>query len=358
LDDSPISRRKSDHLAIARDGDVAFHVTGTLLDEVGLVHEALPDLALEQVDTSVELFGKRLRAPLVVAAMTGGSDASRQVNLELARAAQERGCAMGLGSQRAMLLRPELVDSYRVRDVAPDILLLGNLGIVQARDTPTAEIEAMLEAVGADALCVHMNPAMELVQAEGEGDRDFRGGLGTFRRLVGELKRPVIAKETGCGISYATARRLRVGGVLHADVSGAGGTSWVAVEAQREPGARPLGLLLREWGIPTAASVAMARRAGLRTVIATGGIQTGLDVARAVALGADAAGLARPVLQALGAGGPRAAIELLARVEHELRVVMMLVGARSIAELRRAPTVLGPRLGAWLELCEREPAGA
>ncbi len=349
MSEQRISERKTQHIDIACNEDVAFKTTGTLLDGVGLVHEALPDLSLDEIDTSVRILGKTLRAPIVIAAMTGGSERSRAINLELARLAQERGFGFGLGSQRPMLQHPELLDSYWVRDVAPDVLLLGNIGVIQASKLDTRVLAKMVSDVGADALCVHMNPAMEVVQPE--GDRDFRGGLETMRRLAGELGVPVVAKETGCGISYRTARLLKSAGVHAVDVSGAGGTSWVAVESKRAEGdRRSLGELFREWGIPTAASVMMTRAAGMAEVIATGGIGTGVDIARSIVIGASAGGIARVVLQALERGGPDEAGALLDRVEIELRTTMLLVGARDIDSLRRVPRMLSAELGAWAAL--------
>jgi len=341
--------RKDEHIVIAQREDVGFHRTGTLLEGVQFLHDSLPDLDIDAIDTSVEVMGKRLRIPLMVAGMTGGSDRARDINRQLAAEVEAFGCGMGLGSQRAMLERPELASTYEVRDVAPSILLFGNVGVVQARETPTLALREMVDRVGADALCVHMNPAQEVVQPE--GDRDFRGGAETMARLARDLGKPVVAKETGCGISPRTAGRLYEAGIRHVDVSGSGGTSWVAVEMKRARGTkRGLGELLREWGIPTAAAVAFARQAGMQTVVATGGIQTGLDIARAIALGATIGGMARPVLQALDASGPRGVREVLERVELELRAVMLLVGAPNLEALRAVPRLLSPELNRWLML--------
>ena len=341
-----IGRRKDEHLDIASTDAVRFRDRTTLLEEVTLIHDALPELHLDDVDLEVELLGKRLRAPIVIAAMTGGTDRAGSINRELAAIAEARGYGIGLGSQRAMQKDPSVADTFRVREVAPTALLLGNLGVVQARDQPTSVIAQLVADVGADALCVHMNPAMELVQPG--GDRDFRGGLETFARLAGELGVPIVAKETGCGVSARVAETLREVGVKTVDVSGAGGTSWVAVETLRASGAaKLLGESLWDWGIPTAVSVAWVARRGLAP-IATGGIKTGLDVARAIALGARAAGIARPVLQAFVEGGRAGAEAYLDGVEAELRAVMLLTGAGSIDELRDAPRVLGPTLERWL----------
>lgn len=347
---SDIDQRKTDHLDLCATGDVGFRSKTTLFEDVELVHDALPELALEAIDTGVTLFGKRLRAPLVIASMTGGTERAGEVNRALARIAEERGYGFGLGSQRAMLDGTK-APTYAVREVAPTTLVLGNIGGVQARSMPTDAVAELAGSVGADALCVHLNPAQELVQAG--GDRYFAGVLDTLQRLSEELPIPVIAKETGCGLGPATARRLARARVRHVDVSGAGGTSWVAVEAERATGAaRTLGDALRDWGVPTAASVAIARatRPRFQTIIATGGVSTGLEVAKALALGAHAAGIARPLLKALTADGEAGARRFLDGVEAELRTVMLLVGARNVSAMRKAPTVQGGRIARWVSL--------
>jgi isopentenyl-diphosphate delta-isomerase len=341
-----IERRKADHLDLCATDEVAFRGRTTLLECVRLVHQSLPETSYESIDTRVRLLGKELRAPLVIAAMTGGHERAADINRGLATIANDLGYAFGLGSQRAMQKRPETSWTYQVREKAPDVLLFGNVGVVQARDMSTEDIRRMIEDVGADALCVHMNPAMELVQPE--GDRDFSGGLQTFQRLWAELGVPVIAKETGSGISREVAAKLRGIGIRHADTSGAGGTSWVGVETLRaENEGRALGEALWDWGIPTAASVRYCVEAGL-TTIATGGIRSGMDVARAIALGASCAGIARNVYQAFLEGGIDGARQFLLQVERELRSVMLLCGARTIQELQRAPRVLVGELVDWV----------
>ena len=347
-DMSDIAKRKADHLDLAASGDVAFHEKTTLFECVRLVHDALPELSFDEVDPSVELLGKRLRAPILIAAMTGGHPRAERINRDLAALAEERGLAFGLGSQRAMLRDKAALASYRVRDVAPNALVLGNIGIVQAATMSTREVEDLVGAVGADALCIHLNPAMELVQPE--GDRDFRNGLATLSRLSTELRIPVIAKETGCGLSTLVARRLQAAGIRHVDVSGAGGTSWVAVETQRATeGKKALGQTFWEWGIPTAASVVCVARVGFETIFATGGVQSGLDIVKAVVLGASAGGIARPLLQALERDGVAGARGFLERTESEVRTAMLLTGARNTAALARSPRVLVGELCQWLE---------
>jgi isopentenyl-diphosphate delta-isomerase len=228
----------------------------------------------------------------------------------------------------------------------PNALLLGNIGGVQAAQMTTEAVRELAESVGADALCVHLNPAMEVVQDD--GDRDFRGVIDTIARLTRELPIPVIAKETGCGLSAGAARRLASVGTRHVDVSGAGGTSWVAVEIHRAHGERrSLGERFREWGVPTAASVMAVKPAGFRTIFATGGIQNGLDVAKALVLGASAAGIARPALQALENGGTKGAVAFFEQVEMELRTAMLLTGSRTVQDLAHAPRLIVGELAEW-----------
>lgn len=346
-DAAGIDRRKADHIALCASGEVDFRDKGTLLDEVQLVHDALPDLHYDEVDLTTELLGKRLAAPVVISGMTGGTAEAAAINRDLARAAETLGLGFGLGSQRAMVVRPDAAWTFAVRDVAPSVLLLGNLGVVQAREMTTAQVRALLDEVGADALCVHLNPAMELVQPG--GDRDFRGGLDTIRRLHEGLGRPVVVKETGCGLSRRVGEAVRALGVGAVDVSGAGGTSWVAVETRRASGgAQRLGEAFWDWGIPTGASVALLADLGM-SIIATGGLRSGMDVARALALGATCGGLAAPVLRAHRDGGYDGAVAFLREVIEAVRAATFLAGCRRPGELRRAPKVLGSTLRAWLE---------
>ncbi len=341
-----VSERKRDHLALCAHEAVEFAGKTTLFEDVDLVHDALPELAVDEVDVSVELLGKRLRAPLLITGMTGGTDEASAINRGLAEVAERHGIAFGLGSQRAMQRTPDLAYTFAVRQHAPTALVLANLGVVQVAAQATAEVEGLARAVGADAVCVHLNPAQELIQPG--GDRDFRGGLAAIARLVRELPVPVLVKETGCGISRRTGERLVRAGVRTIDVSGAGGTSWVKVEALRgDAPARALGEQFADWGIPTAAALVGLR--GLAVdLVASGGIRTGLEVAKAIALGARVAGVALPVFRAYQAGGMTAAAAFIDDLIAGLRTAMVLTGARDLDTLRRTPIVLGSRLRDWI----------
>jgi isopentenyl-diphosphate delta-isomerase len=239
---------------------------------------------------------------------------------------------------------PQSEWTFQVREFAPSTVLLANIGLAQARTMRAEEFRQLTDALAADALCVHLNVAQEIIQPE--GDRDFQGGTAMFRRLARELAIPVIAKETGCGISRSVALRLKRAGVRHLDVSGAGGTSWVRIEALRSTGTAELGEVFRDWGIPTAASLLGLDGLGL-TVVASGGIRNGLEVAKAIALGASLAGVALPVYQAYRRDGIDGARRLLEFLLDGLRAAMLLTGSRRLADLRRVPVVLGPSLVAW-----------
>lgn len=343
-----IAKRKADHLEVAASGRAEL-TRSTLLDEVHLVHQALPELSVDEIDLATEIAGKRLAAPLVITGMTGGTGEAAQVNRDLAVAAQAAGVALGLGSQRAMAEHADLAASYQVRDVAPDVVLFGNVGAVQLVAMGPARVVELAKQIGADAMCVHLNPGQELIQDK--GDRDFRGVVAAIGKLVDTSPLPIIVKETGCGLSPQAARALANAGVHTVDVSGAGGTSWVAVEALRAAegsDAAQLGQELWDWGLPTAVSVAACVNAGLVT-IASGGLRSGYDVARALALGARAGGMAAPMLRAQRAGGSDAVRAMIDRVTHGIRAVCLLTGTRSAAELKKAPKHLGSPLRTFLD---------
>jgi isopentenyl-diphosphate delta-isomerase len=354
--DEQIETRKGDHLRLSAAGDVDALV-GPGWDDVRLVHEALPEVDDCAVDLSVQFLGHRLRAPLLIAGMTGGHTTAHAVNAVLARAAERHGLAMGVGSQRAALRRPELAYTYTVvREQAPTAFLIGNIGAPQliAQDETLAlgldEVHQAVDMIRADALAIHLNFLQESVQPEGE--RRSRGCAEAIRRIVDTISVPVIAKETGAGISQSTAVRLRDLGVAGLDVGGVGGTSFAAVEglraeAQGSTGSQRLGEVLRDWGIPTPVSVVGVQRAGL-PVIATGGIRTGLDAAKALALGATLVGVARPLLQA-ALDGDAAVDSWVEQFLHELKTVLFLTGSVDTAALRAKPRVITGLTRAWLD---------
>ncbi|MCO4743492.1 MAG: type 2 isopentenyl-diphosphate Delta-isomerase [Proteobacteria bacterium] len=337
--------RKADHLDLCATDDVAFQQKTTLFDAMDLVHDALPELAVDGVDLSTALAGQSLRAPIVIAAMTGGTDRAVAVNKDLASVAEEHGIGFGFGSMRPLLEDGDTT-GYLVRDVAPTALLFGNLGIVQAREASTQAIVDMVGTADCNALCIHLNPAMEVVQPE--GDDDFSGGLETIARIHEALDIPVIVKETGCGLSRSVGQRVSDIGIRWVDTSGAGGTSWVGVETLRAKArTRELGELFWDWGIPTAASVAQLSDLGLG-IIATGGVRHGLDIAKAIALGATAGGMARPFLISWNEGGREAASAQAERTAMEIRIALLLAGARTPAELQKRPLVVGDALRRWV----------
>jgi isopentenyl-diphosphate Delta-isomerase len=302
-------------------------------------------LALDDIDVSIDFLGKRLRAPLLITGMTGGTEGAFAVNRDLALVAEHCGIAFGLGSQRVMQRDPGTAWTFAVRQFAPSVVLLANLGLNQAAQQATDAVRRLVGEVGADALCLHLNPAQELIQPE--GDRDFRGGLIALARLCRELPVPVIAKETGCGVSRAVGLALREAGVRTVDVSGSGGTSWVRVETLRgDTRSRDLGDLLSAWGIPTAASLAMLDGLGLE-LIASGGVRTGLEMAKAIALGARLCGVALPIYRAYCAGGIAGATALVERLVEGLKAAMLLTGAATLHALARQPVILGERLSVW-----------
>ncbi len=328
-------RRKADHIRINLEENVQFPTLTTGFERYRLVHQALPELDLEAVDTCVPLLGKTLRLPLLISSMTGGTEAARVINRNLAQGAQARGIAMGLGSQRTGIEQPDTADTFRVRDLAPDILLFANLGAIQLNYRyGVDQCRRAVDMVEADALILHLNPLQEAVQSD--GDWNWSGLLGKIERVAREVGVPVVAKEVGWGISAATARRLRDAGVAAIDVAGSGGTSWTEVEYHRATSDtfRKLARAFADWGIPTAESLVMAREAAPDLpLIASGGMRTGIEAAKAVALGASAVGVASSFLKA-AAAGPEEVVATIDQLAAELRVAMFCAGAGDITALR------------------------
>jgi isopentenyl-diphosphate delta-isomerase len=326
--------RKSEHLRINIERDVNARV-GAGFDAYTFAHRALPEIDFSDVDTSVTLFGRTLRAPLLIACMTGGTPEAAAINRRLATVAARFGIAMGLGSGRVALESPHTLESFRVRAEAPEILLFANLGAVQLnKGYGVDECRRLVETLQADALVLHLNPLQEALQPE--GDTCFRGLRDRIAELCANAPFPVVVKEVGWGIGAAEVRALFDAGVAAVDVAGTGGTSWSEVERHRiaEPWRARVAETFSAWGIPTAQAILQARAVEpKRPLIASGGIRSGLDVAKAIALGADLAGIAGPFLRAADRS-VEAACELAQEYLEGLRVAMFCTGARTLADLR------------------------
>ncbi len=331
--------RKKEHLEICLDTAKVSSGGSTGFEAYRFIHNALPELDIDEIDTRTTFLGKPLKAPLLISSMTGGFDLARKVNRNLAAAAEALGLAMGVGSQRVAIEEPSAAESFQVRDLAPHILLFGNLGAVQLNYGYTVEhCRRAVEMIGAYGLILHLNVLQEAVQAE--GNRNFKGLGHKIATVCRELEVPVVAKEVGNGISVDAAKRLVEAGVKAIDVAGKGGTSWSAVEAQRaaRQGKQPDTAFV-DWGIPTEEALVEVRQALPHIpLIASGGVRTGVDVAKAIALGADLAAFGQPLLAAALESADKV-IEYLGGVIHELRVSMLCIGAKDLAALRRAPLV-------------------
>lgn len=328
------ARRKTEHLKIIEENGVQSLVAPGW-DDYRFVHNALPNLDLREIDLSTAAFGRRLSAPIIISSMTGGTSDAGELNRRMAKVAQHRGIAMGVGSQRIALEDRESIENFRVRSVAPDILLFANLGAVQLNYGVTPKDCAwVVEAIEADALYLHLNALQEALQLE--GNTNFRGLIGRIAAVCAAVPVPVIAKEVGWGISGEVACQLREAGVAGIDVAGAGGTSWSAVE-QARAGSRLLATVadaFAGWGIPSAEAVKQVRKACPDAkIIASGGLRSGVDVAKALALGADLCGLAAPVIRAAMKGTDEAEF-LLSAVIEQLRLAMFGIGAGDLEALK------------------------
>ena len=353
--DRTVSSRKADHLRLTATAAVERASVAGWAD-VHLPHRALPEIDFDEIDTGVELFGHRLLLPLLISSMTGGHPDAEPVNATLARAAERFGLGMGLGSGRAMLANPELTRTYSIaRQEAPTALLYANIGapqLIPQRDRPaytSRDLLPLIEALDAGALAVHLNFLQEAIQPE--GDTRARGCLDAIHRLCAELPVPVLLKETGAGIGPAEVRALADAGVAAVDVSGTGGTSWAAVEARRaekrgDLAHAVLGEQFATWGIPTPVALRQSRDLGI-SLLAGGGIRSGLEAAKAIAMGAVAVTVARPLLGA-ALKGETVVESWITQFALELRTAMFLTGSRTIADFQRITPVLTGPLWQWL----------
>jgi len=331
---APIEQRKADHIKINLEQDVRSALTAGL-EKYHFIHEALPELDLNRVDSTLNLFGKKLNSPILVSSMTGGTADAETINLRLAEAAQEIGVAMGVGSQRAAIEHPEQASTFQVRRVAPDILLFANLGAVQLNyGYGIDHCRRAVDMIEADALFLHLNPLQEGVQAG--GDTNFKDLAKKIEEVCKKLEVPVIAKEVGWGISERTAKILTDCGVSAIDVAGAGGTSWSQVEMHRatDEFTRQLAATFVGWGIPTAESILNVEKAVPEmTIFASGGLKDGLDIAKCIALGATLGGMAGHFLKAAAVSTEKA-IEMMKLTKRQIEVTMFAAGVGTLEGLR------------------------
>jgi isopentenyl-diphosphate Delta-isomerase len=330
-------QRKAEHIRICLESDVQFQTQGSGFDRYQFSHSCLPELDYQEIDLTTKFLGKQLGAPILISSMTGGTQQAKEINYRLAEVAQEYKLAMGVGSQRVAIEQPQVADTFQVRQIAPDILLLANLGAVQLNYRyGIDECLRAVELLGADALILHLNPLQECIQPQ--GDTNFKGLLDRIASVCSRIPVPVIVKEVGNGISAAMAQQLIAAGVSGIDIAGAGGTSWAKVESERAKTAlqRRLGETFADWGIPTTDCITSIRQiAPTLPLIASGGLRNGLDIGKAIALGADVAGLALPFLQAADIS-TTAVRELVQILMAEIQTVLFCTGNADLATLQQA----------------------
>jgi len=347
-------RRKSDHIRISLNQNVQARKTTTGFEGIYFIHKALPEVDKQKIDLSTTVFGHKFAAPLIVGAITGGTLEATEINATIAEAVEELGLGMGVGSQRAAIEDKQLEKTFTIaREKAPTAFLIANIGGVQlVNGYGLKEAKKAIEMIDADAIAIHLNSLQEAVQPEGQ--TNFRGVLEKIGEIAEELDKPVIVKETGAGIAAEEAKQLEDIGVEGIDVSGAGGTSWAAVEYYRTEGRgksfqRRLGDVFWDWGIPTATSVVEVSQTVRIPVIASGGIRDGVDGAKALALGASLASLSQPVLQA-AVNSVEKTENVLSLLIEEMRNAMFLVGADSIQNLRKGSLVITGNAAEWLRI--------
>lgn len=319
--------RKKDHVDIVLSKNVQYGKAAGF-EDLDFLHCAVPECDFNKIDLSCKFLNKRIKVPLLITGMTGGYRDAEHINQLLAKAAETYGLAFGVGSQRAMIENDALKRTYYVRDVAPSIPILGNIGAVQLPKYGVEKIEKMVSSIDADALAVHLNPLQEIIQPE--GDRDFTGILKAISQLCESLSVPVIVKETGAGISSDVALKLKDAGVKYIDVSGAGGTSWSKVEYERK-GFRPG---FENWGIPTVAAILMCK--GILPLIGSGGVRNGIDVAKCITLGCEIGGAAYPFIKAVEENNLKETVEAWI---SQMKTCAFLTGSKNYAELKKAKLV-------------------
>ncbi len=323
--------RKTDHLNVCIEKDVETNSTG--YDNIKLIHKILPEIDYDEIDMKIDFLGKTMDCPIIIEAMTGGIPVATKINKDFAAIAEEFNLGMGVGSQRPAIENPELAETYQVRDAAPNILLISNLGAVQLNyGYGAAECKKCVDMIDADAIALHLNPLQECIQ--NEGDRNFAGLIEKINEVSKDLMQdniPVIAKGISTGISPEIAKKLRVSAI---DTGGVGGTSWALVEGYRGNGNIEIGKLFSNWGIPTAKCVAGLSSEIKVPIIASGGVRTGIDAAKSFALGANCVGMALPFLKAWSSGGKSGVRNFLNNFITELKIAMFLTGSKTVDELK------------------------
>jgi isopentenyl-diphosphate delta-isomerase len=353
----PIKNRKDEHILLTSTEKVESNES-TWLEHIKFVHNALPELNLDDIILSCDFLGKSISAPIIIGAMTGGTELSKKINVSLAKAAEKYKIPMMVGSQRVILKHPETKDTFSVvRENAPSIPLVGNIGIAQVASSENFDyIEELITNIDADALAIHLNVIQEVIQPE--GDKIFAGAIKKIQDLKNQYSIPIIIKETGCGISREVVLKLVEIGIDAIDVSGVGGTSWVAVEyyrakKQKSKSRMNLGKLFWDWGIPTAASIievnsVVKNNVSKIKIIGSGGIRNGIDIAKALRIGANYAAIARPFLIA-SLEGQESVDQFIEKIMNELKITMLLTGSKDINELTKTPVVIESSLKNWIK---------
>jgi isopentenyl-diphosphate delta-isomerase len=348
------AKRKLDHIKISLNQNVQARNATTGFEEISFVHRTLPEIDRSEIDLSTSVFGHKFSAPLIVGAITGGTEEAEKINATIAEAVEDLGLGMGVGSQRAALENKKHERTFAItRKKAPTAFLIANIGGIQlVNGYGLKEARRAISIIEADALAIHLNALQETAQPEGQ--TNFHGILEHIKKLSHDLGKPTIAKETGAGIAAEEARKLEYAGVGGIDVSGAGGTSFAAVEYYRakstkKTSQRGLGAVFWDWGVPTAASVVEVSQTVKIPIIASGGIRSGADIAKSLALGANLTSLSQPILQS-AVMGVKETVSTLSLLIEELRNVMFLVGASSIEQLRKAAIVVTGKTLQWLQI--------
>ncbi len=343
--------RKWDHIKICMNEDIEFKTKTSGFEEVELIHQSLPELDYQALDLTTNFFGRQFSYPILINAMTGGHPESTKINKILAQIALEFNIPMGLGSQRAAIENEKLVGTYRVaREISPKIYLIGNIGAGQLVSTYNIdEIEKCIDMIDANALAIHLNPLHEVLQKE--GDLNYQNLLEKLKEIIKQVKVPIIVKETGNGLSQSALKSIKDIGIKYVDVGGAGGTSWAVVESYRHEKNDEFTAIaknFRDWGIPTVISTILAARMGFN-VISSGGIRTGVDIAKAIACGAGIAGMALPFLKSAyqeDLNALRAQMKILIK---ELKICMFLTKSSNIEDLKSAEKILFGKTRQWMD---------